>query len=187
MTFNWAITTDFQQMRRYIKRRLSYGEFPNPVWNWSLLAITKIIYFSMWIFVPLLVGVTWWKVILGFFVMHYTAGLILSIVFQLAHVVEETINPEPDAQGNMENTWAIHQLFTTANFAPKNWLVNYFTGGLNHQIEHHIFPNISHVHYGKIAKIVKETAQEFNLPYHEFKTTRAAIYAHFKHLKDLKN
>ena len=85
----------------------------------------------------------------------------------------------------IENTWAIHQLYTTANFAPKNWLVNYYTGGLNHQIEHHIFPNISHVHYDKIAEFVKQTAKECNLPYHEFKTTREAILSHFTHLKNL--
>jgi linoleoyl-CoA desaturase len=89
--------------------------------------------------------------------MHYTAGLILSIVFQLAHVVEETDNPS-QTNWEMGNTWAIHQLFTTTNFAQKNKIVNWYTGGLNHQIEHHIFPNISHIHYGNIAKIVKETA-----------------------------
>jgi linoleoyl-CoA desaturase len=100
-------------------------------------------------------------------------------------VVEDTVNPLPDESGEIENTWAIHQLFTTANFAPKNWIVNYYTGGLNHQIEHHIFPNISHVHYNKIAEIVKQTAAECNLPYHEFKTTRAAIASHFKHLREL--
>jgi fatty acid desaturase len=61
----------------------------------------------------------------------------------------------------MGNTWAIHQLFTTTNFAPKNKIVNWYTGGLNHQIEHHIFPNISHIHYGN-TKIVKETAAECN-------------------------
>jgi hypothetical protein len=71
--------------------------------------------------------------------MHYTAGLILSIVFQLAHVVEETDNPSPNELGEMGNTWAIHQLFTTTNFAQKNKIVNWYTGGLNHQIEHHIF------------------------------------------------
>lgn len=185
LTFNWAITTDFQQMRRYIKRGLYYGKFPNPVTNWTLLAVTKVIYFSIWIVTPLVMGISWWKVVLGFVVMHYTAGLILSIVFQLAHVVEDVKNPEPDEVGNMENTWAIHQLFTTANFAPKNWFVNYFTGGLNHQIEHHIFPHISHIHYGKIAKIVKETTKEFNLPYYEFRTTREALVSHFKHLKTL--
>jgi linoleoyl-CoA desaturase len=76
-------------------------------------------------------------------------------------------------------------LFTTANFAPKNWLVNYYTGGLNHQVEHHLFPNISHIHYDKISKIVKETAHEFELPYMEFKTMREAVASHFKHLKEL--
>lgn len=185
LTFNWALTTDIKQMRRYIKRGLSYGKFQSPVKQWTILVVTKIIYVMIWIVTPMLFGITWWKVLIGFFVMHYTAGLILSIVFQLAHVVEETDNPVPNEHGEMENTWAIHQLYTTANFAPKNRLINWFTGGLNHQIEHHIFPNISHIHYGKIAEIVKQTAKECELPYYEFKTTRAAIASHFKHLREL--
>lgn len=185
LTFNWAITTDFRQMRNYLKRKLSYGEEKSPKILWTTLIITKIIYVAIWIVMPIIVGVTWWKVLVGFFVMHYTAGLILSIVFQLAHVVDETTNPVPDENGEIENTWAIHQLYTTANFAPKNKIVNWFTGGLNHQVEHHLFPHISHVHYGKIADIVRETAKECNLPYHEFKTMRGAVIAHFKHLRDL--
>jgi linoleoyl-CoA desaturase len=185
LTFNWAITTDFKQMRSYLKRKLSYGEAKSPKILWTTLLITKAIYFSIWLVLPMLLGITWWKVLVGFFVMHYTAGLILSVVFQLAHVVKETTNPVPNENGEIENTWAIHQLFTTTNFAPKNWIINWYTGGLNHQIEHHIFPNISHVHYGKISKIVKETAKECNLPYYEYKTFRSAVTAHFKHLKDL--
>ena len=185
LTFNWALTTDFKQMRSYLKRKLSYGEAKSPKILWTTLIITKMIYVSIWIVLPIVIGISWWKVLLGFFVMHYTAGLILSIVFQLAHVVDETTNPVPNDEGEIENTWAIHQLYTTANFAPKNAIVNWFTGGLNHQIEHHIFPNISHVHYSKIAEIVKETARECNLPYHEFKTMRGAVIAHFKHLRDL--
>lgn len=185
LTFNWAITTDFKQMKSYIKRKLSYGEFPSPVKLWSTLVITKVIYFSIWLVIPMVLGIVWWEVLLGFFIMHYTAGLILSIVFQLAHVIEETDHPLPDENNEIENTWAAHQLFTTANFAPKNWLVNWYTGGLNHQIEHHIFPNISHVHYGEIGEIVKQTAAECNLPYYEFKTMRSAVYSHFKHLKEM--
>ena len=88
----------------------------------------------------------------------------------------------PDKDGNLEHTWAVHQLYTTSNFAPSNWFINFYTGGLNHQVEHHIFPHISHVHYSKLAKIVKETAKEFNLPYNEYKTTRKAIIEHFRHL-----
>ena len=185
LTFNWSLTTDFKQMRAYLKRQLSYGEPQSPARLWTVLVITKIIYALIWVVLPIVFGVTWWKVLLGFFVMHYTAGLILSIVFQLAHVIEETSNPVPNENGELENTWAIHQLYTTANFAPKNKIVNWFTGGLNHQIEHHLYPNISHIHYGKIAKIVKQTAHECNLPYHEFKTMRSAVIAHYKHLKDL--
>ncbi len=185
LTFNWSLTTDFKQMRGYLKRKLSYGSVKSPKILWTTLIITKIIYFAIWLVIPMVLGITWWKVIIGFFVMHYTAGVILSIVFQLAHIVEDTENPIPNETGEMENTWAIHQLYTTANFAPKNWLVNYYTGGLNHQVQHHLFPNISHIHYDKIAEIVKATALEFNLPYLEFKTMRAAVYSHFKHLKEL--
>jgi linoleoyl-CoA desaturase len=186
LTFNWAITTDFKQMKSYLKRKLSYGEFPNPTKQWSVLVITKIIYATIWIVLPMVfIEVAWWKVLIGFFVMHYTAGLILSIVFQLAHVVEGTDMPLPDNTGTMKNTWAIHQLQTTVNFSTKNKIVNWFTGGLNHQVEHHIFPHISHVHYTKISKIVRETAKEFNLPYKEYKTTRSAIIAHFKHLREM--
>lgn len=186
LTFNWAITTDFKQMYNYTKRKLSYRKLPNPFVNWSVLVIAKSIYLTIWFILPMLIlDIAWWKVLIGFFVMHYVAGVILSVVFQLAHVVDEAETPLPEKDGTMKNTWAVHQLLTTVNFGTKNRIVNWFTGGLNHQVEHHIFPHISHVHYTKISKIVKKTAQEFNLPYNEYKTTRKAIISHFKHLKEL--
>lgn len=186
LTLNWAITTDWKQMRRYLKRKLSYGKFPNPTTEWIKLVLTKILYYSVWIALPIAVmDIAWWKVLIGFFVMHYVAGMILSLVFQLAHIVPNTEMPIPDKEGNLEHTWAVHQLYTTSNFAPKNWFINFFTGGLNHQVEHHIFPHISHIHYKKLAKIVKQTAKEFNLPYNEYETTRKAIIEHFRHLGNL--
>jgi len=186
LTINWAITTDFKQMRSYLKRKLSYGKFPNPKKEWTVLIITKIIYYFVWLVLPILVlDIAWWKVLIGFFVMHYTAGIILSIVFQLAHVVPNTEMPLPDKNGKLQHTWAIHQFYTTSNFAPKNKFVSWYTGGLNHQVEHHVFPHISHVHYGKIAEIVKQTAREFKLPYNEYKTTRKAILEHYNQLKEL--
>ncbi len=186
LTINWCLTTDFKQMGVYLKRKLSYGSEPNPTNLWTGLVISKIVYFGFWIVLPLIFGAaSWWVILLGFFAMHYTAGMILSVVFQLAHITEDTINPHPNEDGEIENTWAIHQLLTTVNFAPKNWIVNWYTGGLNHQIEHHIFPNISHIHYGKIAEFVKQTAAECDLPYFEYQTMRSAVAAHFKHLKEL--
>jgi len=186
LTINWAITTDFRQMRKYLKRKLSYGKFPNPATEWTTLIVTKLLYYFLWIALPLLVlDIAWWKVLIGFFVMHYTAGMILSVVFQLAHVVPNTEMPLPDKDGNLEHTWAVHQLYTTSNFAPANKFISWYTGGLNHQVEHHIFPHISHIHYGKIAKIVKETALEYDLPYNEYKTFTKAIAEHFNQLKTL--
>ncbi|WP_196889538.1 fatty acid desaturase family protein [Aureivirga sp. CE67] len=186
LTFNWAVTTDFKQTYNYNKRNLSFGKYPSAAIQWINLIATKVLYYSIWIVLPYLVlDIALWKVFLGFFVMHYTAGIILSVVFQLAHVVPETEMPLPNEEGKLENTWAIHQLYTTSNFAPKNKIISYFTGGLNHQVEHHIFPNISHIHYGKIGEIVKETAREFNLPYHEYKTMSKAIVSHFRQLQTL--
>ena len=188
LTINWVLTSDFKQTKRYLAQKLSYGKLPTPLRQWSTLIIAKIIYAIIWIVIPIvLLDIVWWKILIGFFVMHYVAGIILSIVFQLAHIIEEANTYVPGPSGTMKNTWAIHQLFTTVNFSTKNPVMNWFTGGLNHQVEHHIFPNISHVHYTKISKIVKNTAKEFNLPYYEYKTTRKAIIAHFKHLREMGN
>jgi linoleoyl-CoA desaturase len=186
LTINWAITTDFKQTRNYLRRKLSFGKLPSPAKQWSVLVITKILYYVVWLVLPMLFSdLLWWQVLLGFFVMHYTAGMILSVVFQLAHVMPNTEMPLPDQEGNMEHTWAIHQLFTTSNFAINNKLVNFYTGGLNHQVEHHIFPHISHIHYKKISDIVRQTAKEFNLPYNEYRTMRGAFLDHFKQLSYL--
>lgn len=186
LTLKWAIFSDFPRMKNYLQRKLSYANSKGPSKQWIGLILTKALYFSFWILIPILVlDLAWWKVIIGFCVMHYTAGIILSLVFQLAHVIGDAEMPLPDEKtGTMKNTWAIHQLLTTVNFS-NNPVVNWFTGGLNHQIEHHIFPHISHVHYTKIAAIVKKTAKEFNLPYNEYKTTRGAILSHFQHLKQM--
>lgn len=185
LTVNWAITTDFKQTYNYLKRKLSYGKMPKPATQWTKLIIGKIVYYALWIVLPLMLGFPWYQILIGFIIMHYTAGIILSVVFQLAHVMPNTEMPTPDEQGNIKNTWAIHQLFTTSNFSPKSWLVGFFTGGLNRQVEHHLFSNISHIHYKKIAKIVKETALEYKLPYNEYKTMWKAIREHYNQLSVL--
>ena len=189
LTLNWVVNSDFQQINRYLKKKLTYRKKLQPLRQWIILIATKLLYSGIWIVIPMLVlNMPWWYILIGFVIMHYTAGIILSLTFQLAHIVEEAETPLPEEEtGNMKNTWAIHQLFTTVNFSTRNRLVNWFTGGLNHQIEHHIFPNICHIHYSDIAKIVKKTAKEFNLPYNEHKTTRSALFSHFKHLKEMGN
>jgi len=145
----------------------------------------KLFFIAFYIALPIvMIGWKWW--LIGFVISQFTLGLTLAIVFQLAHVVEHA---EFDAAGvdpvKIENEWAIHQVKTTANFAFSNKLVTWFVGGLNYQIEHHLFPNISHVHYPKISEIVKRTAKEFQIPYNEYKTVRAALMSHLRRLKEL--
>jgi linoleoyl-CoA desaturase len=147
--------------------------------------VSKVMYIMVFVVVPIYrVGLL--ETILGYSVVLVVTGLIISIVFQLAHIVEGAIFPvgiDGSKSLKIETEWAIHQLNTTANFATKNKVVSWFVGGLNFQVEHHLFPKISHVHYPEISKLVKETCQQFNVNYMEFPTVFAAIKSHVVHLK----
>jgi linoleoyl-CoA desaturase len=117
--------------------------------------------------------------------MNLAEGLVLGLVFQLAHVVEETVISYPNEENNMEEAWAVHQMNTTANFARKSRLASFLCGGLNLQVEHHLFPKICHIHYRKISDIVRNTAFEFNLPYNENRSFFTALKSHYLFLKRL--
>jgi linoleoyl-CoA desaturase len=137
-------------------------------------------------FIPLLVTpLLWWQVLIGILLMHYIAGFILAIIFQPAHVIDGTEFPLPDENNALENNWAIHQLHTTTNFGNESRWFSWYVGGLNFQIEHHLFPNICHVHYRKISSIVRETTKEFDLPYKSTRTFAGALLGHARLLKNL--
>lgn len=186
LTINWALVVDFKQMPRYLKQKLSVDGEINPFREWTLLILSKIMYFIFWLAIPIsILSISFTEWFIGFFVMHFVAGLILSIIFQMAHVVQN-INTKSIEEANQNPLdWATHHLSTTCNFATNNRLMTYLIGGLNFQIEHHIFPNISHIHYPAIAKIVKHTSTEFNIAYHEHSTFKKAFLSHIKQLKKL--
>ncbi len=146
--------------------------------------IAKAGYAFMFIVLPiLLIGFVEWMI--GFLILTMVTGFTISIIFQLAHTVEHTSFPLPNEKGKIENEWAIHQIETTANFATKNKLLSWLVGGLNFQIEHHLFPKISHVHYPAISKIIKSTCTEFGLTYIEFPKMSHAVISHVAYLKRL--
>ena len=125
-------------------------------------------------------------VLIFFLVVHLVLGFTMTTVFQLAHIVEDNSFPRPDgATGEVDNEWAIHQVETTANFAPKNRWAAWYLGGLNFQIEHHLFPQICHIHYPAISGIVRETCREFEVAYVSYPTFSQAVKAHFRALKHL--
>lgn len=117
--------------------------------------------------------------------MHWIAGSILSTVFQLAHVVEGAEQPLPDESGIINHDWAVHEVRTTSDFARNNPIINWCVGGLNFQIEHHLFPYISHVHYRKIAPIVERIAHEFGINYNLKPSFFNALLSHIRRLKEL--
>lgn len=188
MTLMWSTTKDFKQVIEYNKLDLLKKEKLTLKKAMTQLIFFKSLYYIYILVLPLLFsGVPWYHVILGYVAMHFLAGLALSCIFQLAHVMDDCEFPVPSDNRKMSNSWAIHQLLNTANFSPKSRIMNWFIGGLNRQIEHHLFPYICHVHYKKLAPIVKTTAQEFGLPYYEQKTFVAALVEHGKMLKKLGN
>jgi linoleoyl-CoA desaturase len=186
MTIVWLFFKDFVRIVRYHKTGLAKKQNANITHEWIILIVSKLIYISYIFVIPLLfTSLAWWQIILGIFVMHYIAGFILAIIFQPAHVIEGTEFPIPDDNNSLENNWAVHQLLTTTNFGNSSRWFSWYVGGLNFQIEHHLFPNICHVHYRKIAGIVKETAAEFGLPYKSTRTFMQALIKHGRLLKQL--
>lgn len=145
--------------------------------------LTKLTYIGLYMVIPMyVVGILPWLV--GFLVGTITCGLAISIVFQLAHVVESTEFHTMD-EIKSEYEWAVHQLHTTANFATSNKLLHFLLGGLNFQIEHHLFPRISHIHFPAISKLVRETCEEYNIVYQEYSSMFSAIASHWMHIKKM--
>ncbi len=146
---------------------------------------TKAFYFAVFVALPLALFPAA-RVAVGFLVYEFTLGLSLALVFGMAHQVESVAFPAPQgAPPTIDEEWGAHQMRTTANFANLNRGWNWYSGGLNHQIEHHLFPSMSHTHYGAIGQVVRRTASEFGLPYNHFETYGAALHSHYRFLRRL--
>lgn len=179
----WIFVTDYKKY--FLKRVGSVPLKPMSASDHLSFWSFKILHLALFIALPIyLLGFTPW--LIGFLVYGMFSGLVLSIVFQLAHTVEDTSFPVPNIVTNkLEDEWAIHQLKTTANFATQNRVVSWLVGGLNFQIEHHLFPKISHIHYPAISKIIKQACQEYGINYIEYPRVRYAIASHVAYLRQM--
>jgi linoleoyl-CoA desaturase len=183
-TLNWAFVKDYKDIfeRHWGPQHDKVHKRPAIV---SMLAL-KAVYYGWSLIVPLMVlQIKWWQFLIGYVAMHLTAGIILGIVFQLAHIVEGASFPLPGQDGMVAQTWLRHELATTANFSNGNRLLTWYLGGLNHQIEHHLFPRVCSVHYPRISAIVREMAASEGLPYQHEPTLVGAIRSHYRLLKHL--
>lgn len=186
LTLQWVTYKDYRLIIVYDKKGLLKKEKITLRKAMIELTIYKVIYFGYALVLPIIFsGMPWQYVVAGFLLLHFTAGLGLSCIFQLAHVLESSEFPVPTEDMKMENSWAIHQLLNTANFSPRSYWVFWFVGGLNYQVEHHLFPHISHVHYPKISKIVQKTAEQFGVPYKVMPTFGYALREHGRMLRKM--
>lgn len=182
-TLNWVFAKDYVY---FSKSRV--GPFENRrTWGMFLgLVGGKLVHYAWTIVIPLLVlDIPFWAFLAGYLAMHVTAGVLLGLVFQMAHVVETADFPKPDDEGKLHDAWMVHQMRTTANFARNSRFVTWYTGGLNHQVEHHLFPLICSVHYRALGPIVEACARRNGVPYNDQPTFWSAIRSHYHLLKQL--
>ncbi|HTE32629.1 MAG TPA: acyl-CoA desaturase [Chryseolinea sp.] len=183
----WVFYEDF---KKYFSSRVSGNSNKKglPLREHVIFWFSKIMYVLVYIVVPVIM-VGWLSWLIGFLIITFFCGLTTSIVFQLAHVVEGTqfssAQPADAHAQDAKQEWAVHQILSTSNFATSSKLWHWLLGGLNFQIEHHLFPRISHIHYPAISRFVKEACSENHIVYAEYKSMRAAVLSHLKYLHKL--
>ncbi len=179
----WVFFTDYN---KYFTKRV--GTMPlkpmklnNHLAFWIFKAIHAVLFVGLPVY---MVGFLPW--LIGFLIYSFATGFVMSIVFQLAHTVEDThFLTATETAVKVEDEWAVHQLKTTANFATNNKLISWLVGGLNFQIEHHLFPKVSHIHYPAISKIIKQACADYGINYIEYPKMRMAVASHVSHLRQL--
>jgi len=181
LPIKWQFYDDF---RAIVTGRIGEHQFAHPK-GWDLVTFIggKAVFFSLALVIPLLLHPVW-AVLLFYVAASVVQGVVLSVVFQLAHCVEEAAFPLPRKDtGRMEAAWAVHQVETTVDFARRSRLLSWFIGGLNFQIEHHLFPQICHVHYPALSLLVEQTCKEYGLRYVTHETFLAGAASHFRWLR----
>lgn len=183
-TLFWVFVKDYKYL---MQRDLGpYRNIRHPRAEVVKLFAMKAIYYTYMIVLPLLLlDITLIQFAIGFLAVHLTAGLILGVIFQLAHVVEGTEHFATPENELMEDSWLVHEMKTTSDFGRNNRLLNWYVGGLNFQVEHHLFPRVCSVHYPAISPIVESVAAKYGIPYHSHGTLRGAIASHLRMLKTL--
>ena len=182
-TISWITTKDFVRLKRY--RDMGFLAKKNE-YKTALVGMTawKLFYYSYALVLPMLmISQSWWLILLAFLCMHFVTGILVSIVFQIAHIMPVNDFPLPNSKGMMKNDWYAHQFATTSNFSPNSKLLFWLLGGLNYQVEHHVLPDVCHIHYKKLTKIVADTAEDFGMSYHVKKSMARAIIDHTKMLR----
>ncbi len=178
----WQFVDDFRDL---IRGRICDHKFPFPRGKELAILVGGKLFFITTAFVIPLALHSWYVALPIYLLASMVQGVIMAVVIQLAHAVEEAEFPVPNAEGRLENSWAVHQVQTTVDFARKSRVVSWYTGGLNFQTEHHLFPRVCHVNYPALSEIVKQACEDFGLRYEEHPTFWAGVKSHYRWLRKM--
>jgi linoleoyl-CoA desaturase len=157
----------------------------HPLREYVILFAGKAFYLTYMLVLPVLVMKEPLLLVLAaFFVVHLIVGISVVLVFQTTHVIEDTYFP---LQRSEFENGVYHVFATTADYATENPVVGWLVGGLNHHVVHHLCPYVCHTHYAPLTRIVKQTAEEFGVPYRQHTTMTKAVWHHLQLLKQLGN
>eukprot|EP00818_Percolomonas_sp_WS_P001012 CAMPEP_0117437580 /NCGR_PEP_ID=MMETSP0759-20121206/1596_1 /TAXON_ID=63605 /ORGANISM="Percolomonas cosmopolitus, Strain WS" /LENGTH=530 /DNA_ID=CAMNT_0005229215 /DNA_START=29 /DNA_END=1619 /DNA_ORIENTATION=+ len=150
--------------------------------EWIVFLLVKLWYVGYQFVVPrVIIGLSWSHIALVYCLCSMVGSEILVCMFQVNHVTDKAEMTHCDEDTfEVPHDWASFQIRGSTDFAPGSWFWNHFSGGLNHQIEHHLFPSMSHVHYPAIQPIVEQTCEEFGVPYRYYDTFWDALRGHFR-------
>ncbi|AMV23638.1 Fatty acid desaturase [Gemmata sp. SH-PL17] len=179
----WHLYGDFRDV---IAGTIGAHRVPRPTgWDLVVFLTGKAVSIGLLLVIPMLVH-SWWVVLVFYAVVTAVVGVVLTVVFQLAHCVGEAEFPQPIEGGRrMGDTWAVHQVQTTVDFARESRVLCWLLGGLNFQVVHHLFPRVCHIHYPALARIVEATCHEFGVRYTAHRTLWGGITSHFRWLREL--
>lgn len=182
MAIRWQLFGDYMDV---IRGRIGDHRIPRPR-GWDLVVFIggKIVFLTLALGIPMIFH-PWWVVLIYYGAAAMVVGITLSVVFQLAHTVEEAEFVLPNDANRIENAWAIHQVESTVDFARGSRLAAWLLGGLNYQIEHHLLPRICHVNFPALAPIVEQTCRDFGVRYSEHPTFMAGVRSHYRWLREM--
>ncbi len=182
MAARWHLWGDFKEI---VTGKIGPHPYPRPKGiDFAIFWFGKAFSIGWLIVLPMFFH-DWWVVALFYLGITGVMGVLLSVVFQLAHCVGEADFPSPNEALRMESAWAIHQVQTTANFARTSRTLTYLLGGLNFQIEHHLMPHVCHIHYPALSPIVEKLCGEYGIRYSCHPTFWAGVVSHYRWLRKM--
>jgi linoleoyl-CoA desaturase len=181
-TLHWVLFRDFKDY--YDSSSVFRKKVNVPMNEFIKLPLFKAFYLSYIILLPILVlDFTWLQVLFAFALLHVVCAIGTLIILLPNHWDEHAEFYEPRLTGNqLRDSWAIHQLRNTNDYAIHNPFTNFLMGGLNHHVAHHLFPSINHNYLPGITEEIIKITKEKNLPYKCFSLI-GALRSHFRLLR----